>query len=290
MSDDRFSSMDSSESSVGIKSIPDNVPETDDKFSQMQRDFDAMVRESDAALQKKRSHDKPLFIPLHHHNIMPAEPLLPTTEETTPEPRSISFLTALALAVTVIAVIAILTINTTTDKTALPLQSVTASRPIPQDKPMKKVQQVATVAASSVSIESRSSLTTASAPTVNSPVPEKSPQPLLTNKEATKPVRVAAPHVTTPTRQPAPADGAWVINIISSSDRPAMEKRLQQLHLDGIDCDISEVTVSGQQWYRIYVQGFSSIAQAKAALPGLARKYHYKSPWIGKHPVAAIHP
>jgi len=76
----------------------------------------------------------------------------------------------------------------------------------------------------------------------------------------------------------------WVINLISLTDQKNVERSLERLKKDGLNCNSQEVTIADQTWYRIYVQGFASVRQAKKQMQVLSNKYGYKSAWISKPP------
>lgn len=77
--------------------------------------------------------------------------------------------------------------------------------------------------------------------------------------------------------------GAWVINLITVSDRASAESVRNTLQEKGVDSRIEPVTRDGNTLLRVVVPGFASRAEASDAVPGLKESLGLPGdPWISR--------
>jgi len=85
-------------------------------------------------------------------------------------------------------------------------------------------------------------------------------------------------------QRPAQSEGgAWVINLITVSDRASAESVVARLGEMGVDAAIEPVTRDDKTLHRVLVPGFASRADAEAAAPGLKQALEISGdPWISR--------
>jgi cell division septation protein DedD len=95
----------------------------------------------------------------------------------------------------------------------------------------------------------------------------------------------AAAKPTTPS-QPQPQsignDGPWVINLVSLYDQAAADRFSKKARAQGIRADTSQVSVKGQQVWRVQVSGFTTRDEASAYGDTNKEKLGLNSVWIFK--------
>ena len=77
-------------------------------------------------------------------------------------------------------------------------------------------------------------------------------------------------------------DGPWVVNLVSLYDQAAADRFTEKAHAQGIRADTSQVSVNGQQVWRIQVSGFSTRDEASAYSNESKSKLGLNNVWIFK--------
>ena len=77
-------------------------------------------------------------------------------------------------------------------------------------------------------------------------------------------------------------DGPWVINLVSLYDQAAADRFTKKAHAQGIRADTRQVSVNGQQVWRIQVSGFSTRDEASAYSNESRAKLGLNNVWIFK--------
>ena len=77
-------------------------------------------------------------------------------------------------------------------------------------------------------------------------------------------------------------DGPWVINLVSLYDQAAADRFTEKAHAQGIRADTRQVSVNGQQVWRIQVSGFSTRDEASAYSNESRAKLGLNNVWIFK--------
>lgn len=104
---------------------------------------------------------------------------------------------------------------------------------------------------------------------------------------ATKPAS-AAPVVAKPptvvTSAPTNSgDGAWTLNVASSSDQAVAEREVSRLRAAGYGTASTQaINISGKTWYRVQISGFASDEAARAAARQLKENLGLQNVWVLK--------
>jgi len=77
-------------------------------------------------------------------------------------------------------------------------------------------------------------------------------------------------------------EGPWVINLLSLYDQAAADRFMEKAHAQGIRADTRQVSVNGQQVWRIQVGGFSTRDEASAYSNESKAKLGLNNVWIFK--------
>jgi len=247
-----------------------------DRFSQMQKEFEAMMA-GEHGIKPPRSSDRPAsFTPAHHYHIPDFD---------SPDPDMVNdqagkqFLLTLLLglmAVAVAAVIAATMLLPVGRTTTAGQTSHSGSVATPAVSESDTSQQSQPLPGLPVAVQA-----TEPANAVAARIQDKHP-PTVTKQiaanTATSPITPASP------LQQSGNSDEWVIYLASFTDPKAVQSELSRLQASGISSGSSKTIISGRLWYRVYARGYHSAAQAKAALASFAKNKNYDSPWISKKP------
>jgi len=100
------------------------------------------------------------------------------------------------------------------------------------------------------------------------------------NTAAEMPAKPTAPAQTQP--QSVSTDSPWVINLVSLYDKAAANRFTEKARAQGIRADTNQVSVKGQQVWRVQVSGFSTRDEASAYGDTSREKLGLNSVWVFK--------
>ena len=105
---------------------------------------------------------------------------------------------------------------------------------------------------------------------------------------AEQPAEALAPDIPTgETRAPAADEtGPWVINLLSSPNKAAVDRFAGQARLHDIAVEQHRVTVKGRQFWRVQVTGFATAKEARSYGELTQKKLGLKDVWIFKRPTS----
>ena len=142
--------------------------------------------------------------------------------------------------------------------------------------------RVDTLATSFAALETRvmqdADQATATATASTADTSSSDPQPATNETAAEAPAKQTAQTQT----QNFGDDGPWVINLVSLYDQAAAVRFTQKAHAQGIRADTRQVSVNGQQVWRIQVSGFSTRDEASAYSNESKAKLGLNNVWIFK--------
>ena len=78
------------------------------------------------------------------------------------------------------------------------------------------------------------------------------------------------------------SEGAWVLNVASSTNVDAIRALMDRLYEMGVKSEEQTVTVNGQTRYRLRIPGFETRQAAREFADRHAQKLRIKDPWISK--------
>jgi len=245
-----------------------------DRFSQMQKEFEAMMH-GDHGIKPPRSGDNlASFSPANHYHIPDFD---------SPDPDSVNdqvgkqFLLTLLLGISTLAVAAV----------------IAAIMLLPPNRgPVADQANKSGVASTPAASEADTPPTLSNPAIAEQPIePTRATTALHNGKQSStvtkqiedKPAAIS-PISPTPPLQQTSSPTEWVIYLASFTDPKAVQAELSSLKARGIRSGSSKTMISGRLWYRVYARGYHSAARAKAAIPSFAKSKNYDSPWVAKKP------
>lgn len=81
-------------------------------------------------------------------------------------------------------------------------------------------------------------------------------------------------------------EGRIVLNLASFTEEAAAAQLIERLATAGYAADIGRVTVNDQDWQRITISGYDSVADAASVSEALSEQFKLLSPWISKSKLA----
>lgn len=76
--------------------------------------------------------------------------------------------------------------------------------------------------------------------------------------------------------------GSWAVNIASLPQKEKAVFFVEMAQSKGIDAEFSQVTVKGKEYWRIYVSGFATAAEARTKADQIKEKLDLKDVWVAK--------
>ena len=75
-------------------------------------------------------------------------------------------------------------------------------------------------------------------------------------------------------------EGHFVLNLASFTEEAAAAQLAKRLAAAGYAADVERVTVNDQDWHRITISGYDSVADAASVSEALSEQFKLLSPWI----------
>jgi len=73
----------------------------------------------------------------------------------------------------------------------------------------------------------------------------------------------------------------WALNLMSVTAKQYADRHLLKLKSAGYAVELLEVTIKGEDWYRIRIPGFASVREANLVAAEIAEKGVYLDSWVG---------
>ncbi|GMQ89018.1 MAG: hypothetical protein BMS9Abin09_0463 [Gammaproteobacteria bacterium] len=141
--------------------------------------------------------------------------------------------------------------------------------------------RVDTLATSFAALETRITQDAAQTTTASAGIPEVSPGDSRLTNDNTAAETLAKPAAPAQT-QSIGNDGPWVINLVSLYDEAAANQFTEKARAQGIRADTNQVSVKGQQVWRVQVSGFSTRDEASAYGDTSREKLGLNRVWVFK--------